>query len=119
MLLRSGASDPKEFWRQNRFKEDETVEKDGLPYDARNNTYFLRAGDVELASVQCLGRPHPVWFCNYTVPINPDVWAIMAFVDFRTHGGPDFAIARINRALDVMCRESKVLCREPDAAGKR
>jgi hypothetical protein len=116
-LLKTSSSEPRETWRQNRFEEHETVEKDGLPYDARNNRYFLRVGDIELASVQCMGRPHPVWFCNYTVPINPDVWAIMTFVDFRTHGGPEFAIARINRALDVMCRESKPLCQAPDAAG--
>ncbi len=115
MLLKTGSSDPKEAWPQNRSNEPGTVEKDGLPYDPKNNNYFLRISDIEFASVQCMGRPHPVWFCNYTVRINPDIVAIMAFVDFRTHGGPDFAIGRINRALDVMCRQSTVLCREPDA----
>jgi hypothetical protein len=117
MLLKNGFSDPKEVWRQNRFKEPWTIEKDGLPYDPKTNSYFLHVSDIEFASVQCMGRPHPVWFCNYTVWINPDVVAIITFVDFRTHGGPDFAIARINRALDVMCRQSKVLCREPGATG--
>jgi hypothetical protein len=119
MLLKTRSSDSKEVWRQDRSKEHETVEKDGLPYDPRDNRYFLRVGDIELASVQCMGKPHPVWFCNYTVLINPDVWAIITFVDFRTHGGPDFAIARINRALDVMCQQSKVLCREPDATAAK
>ena len=117
MLLKTSSFGTKEAWRQNRLKEPETGEKDGLPYDPKTNSYVLRVGDIELASVQCMGRPHPVWFCNYTVWINSDVVAIMAFVDFRTHGGPDFAIARINRALDVMCRQSKVLCQEPEAAG--
>jgi len=119
MLLKTGSSDSKEVWRQSRFKESETVEKDGLPYDPKTNNYFLLVGDIELASVQCMGRPHPVWFCNYTVWINPDVVATITFVDFRTHGGPDFAIARINRALDVMCQQSKVLCREPDATAAK
>jgi hypothetical protein len=110
MLLKTGSPDPKEVWWQNRFKERGTLEKDGLPYDPKTNSYFLRVGDIELASVQCMGRPHPVWFCDYTVWLNPNVVAIITFVDFRTHGGPDFAITRINRALDVMCRQSKVLC---------
>ncbi len=121
-LSKTGTPRSKEVWRQgqskDRFKGRESIEKDGLPYDPPTGTYFLHADDTELAFIYCAGRrPHPVWFCDYTVWINPDIIATFYFVDFRTHGGPDFAIARIKRGLDVMCRQSNALCRKPDPAG--
>jgi hypothetical protein len=86
------------------------VAQDGLSYDAERGAYFLRVDEARLTEVRCMGKPHPVWFCNYQVWINPAVAATITFLDFRAHGGPDYAITRIRRVLASLCRQSTALC---------
>ena len=58
----------------------------------------------EFFSVQCEGRLHPVYLCNYTMSITEGVVARVGFVDFRLNGGRAYANRRLRFVREVVCR---------------
>ena len=69
--------------------------------------YFFRIPDnPSLRTIRCrrdLERSHPSFFCNYEIILSPDVRATASFIDFRMHGGRDFANERIANIREVLC----------------
>lgn len=117
-LVRTHPSIGGEDW--TRRSEGRTiVERDGLEFDtSRGGYHLLQPAHGEIAEASCMGDGKPAWFCDYHVRVGPDLLATITFVDFRFHGGPDYAAARIRRALDALCRQPGIRCSESWVGGR-
>ncbi len=98
-----------EVWK-NRLPDRQMGELDGLPYDKRRGTYLSRPGMDEFAEINCISSPNSITYCNYVVRVSPDLMTTLTFLDFRFHGGTDYANQRIRSALTVLCRQTGILC---------
>ena len=69
--------------------------------------YFFRIPEnPSLRIINCyhdLERTHPSHFCSYGIRLSKDFYAEASFVDFRHHGGADFANERIANIREVLC----------------
>ena len=58
-------------------------------------------------------KAHPTFFCSYITLINAHMYAEVSFMDFRMHGGAEFAEERIRVFKQILCRH--VPCDDPEA----
>lgn len=57
----------------------------------------------EIRRIQCSRGGTALQFCEYRVPLNPHLTAVLNFIDFRLHGGRAFARERIRAFKRIMC----------------
>lgn len=98
-----------EAWK-SRLTDRHMGELDGLPYDRRRGTYLSRPDKDEFAEINCTGGPNLITYCDYDVRISPDLMATLTFLDFRFHGGTEYANRRIRSALTVLCHQPGIVC---------
>lgn len=82
--------------------------------------YYFSSGGKDAWIAQCFGaeeKSHPQFFCKYIFPLNDKLFAQLEFLDFRLHGGPDFARARIRAFKRAFCGYFKCDDRALAAAG--
>jgi hypothetical protein len=75
-------------------------------YGSRGPYFFRIPDNPSLRIIHCrrdLPRSHPSFFCNYHIRLGPGVRAMASFLDFRMHGGRDFANERIENIREVLC----------------
>jgi hypothetical protein len=75
----------------------------GLP---TNWQYCLDDGPDEIRRISCtasVAKSRPNFFCQYDVPINSRLYAELTFLDFRFHGGSEFARERIRAFKKFAC----------------
>jgi hypothetical protein len=68
--------------------------------------FFRIPANPSLRIITCpfnIEKSHPSFFCDYEIRLSPDVRATASFVDFRLHGGSDFANERIANIREVLC----------------
>jgi hypothetical protein len=68
-------------------------------------SYFDNGSD-EIRKIDCLSPvkdAQPDQFCEYSFPINSKLIGKLVFIDFRLHGGRNFARERIRMFKKVMC----------------
>lgn len=64
---------------------------------------YLANDADEIRRIQCSRGGTALQFCEYQVPLNPHLTAVLNFVDFRLHGGRAFARQRIRAFKRIMC----------------
>ena len=65
---------------------------------------FPENGSIRI--IECamnVERSHPSFFCSYQIRLSADVIASAHFIDFRLHGGRDFANERIANIREALC----------------
>ena len=80
------------------------VEKFG--YGSSGPFFFRIPDNPSLRLIKCpfdLEKTHPSFFCEYGIRLSADVSAMASFLDFRHHGGADFANERIANIREVLC----------------
>ena len=81
---------------------------EGLPQHKTNSSsypYFIGQANDEFFYANCRGPDtHPIFFCKYWMNLTEGVVAEAMFVDFRLHGGREFANRRLRFAREVACR---------------
>ena len=99
-------------WNNEVTKKYDTLygEYDGfyaVSHDQRSPTdYFDDNAADDIQQIICtapLEQTNPGYFCEYYFPINAQIRARMAFIDFRLHGGREFARERIRSFKKTMC----------------
>ena len=75
-------------------------------YSATGGTssFFLGSEGDEFLQAYCYNPLNAVYFCNYNFEIVKDISAVATFLDFRAHGGRDYANRRVRLARQVVCR---------------
>ena len=58
----------------------------------------------EFLQAYCYNPLNDVYFCKYNFEIVKDIAADASFLDFRAHGGRDYANRRVRLARQVVCR---------------
>lgn len=87
------------------------VELDGLEFDmSRGGQYLLRPVPGEIAEAHCSGSISPVSFCAHYIRLGPQLYATISFLNFRNHGGPEFAINRMRAIAARLCRQPGLEC---------
>ena len=71
---------------------------------AGSGSYFLGGEADECVQAYCYNPRNEVFFCKYSTMITKDIVAAIDFLDFRMHGGPDYANRRVRFAREVVCR---------------
>jgi hypothetical protein len=69
-----------------------------------SSSFFVTSGDHEFLQASCYNPLNEVYFCEYRIMITKDIVATIDFLDFRVHGGPDYANWRVRFAREVVCR---------------
>jgi len=67
--------------------------------------YYGDLGD-ELRKIRCMNAPedaNPVFYCEYYTVLNDRLLATVNFVDFRAHGGVEFARERMRILRRTVC----------------
>ena len=83
-------------------------------YESGGSFYYYGNIDSDVRKIKCLRAPelaHPGSFCTYTTIINERMYVEVDFVDFRLHGGAEFAEERIRVFKEILCRH--VSCANP------
>jgi hypothetical protein len=68
--------------------------------------YYVDNGPDEIREIQCSGtlaQSRPQFYCYYRFPLNDHLFAELEFIDFRLHGGREFARQRIRAFKDKFC----------------
>ena len=68
--------------------------------------YYYDNGPDEIRVIKCFGDPattQPGVYCKYTFPLNDYLLVNLDFLDFRIHGGRDFARERIRAFKKFAC----------------
>jgi hypothetical protein len=68
--------------------------------------FFRIPGNESIRIIKCrvgIERSHPTFFCEYQIRLSADMIASAHFLDFRLHGGPEFANNRVEHIRDVLC----------------
>lgn len=72
--------------------------------------YKFSTGDIYIGnasdafeSIRCMAQLNPNYFCQYTIDISDQIVAEVSFLDFRLHGGRDYANRRARFVREVVC----------------
>ena len=98
---------------------DDIVERDGLNYDPKWGNYVGQIGSDLFYFIRCQYNARPDTFCYYSVRAGENVDLRVAFLDFRFHGGRDYANQRISRLLASVCAQIKAACEARSGVSRR
>jgi hypothetical protein len=71
-----------------------------------NWQFYFDDGPDEIRRISCTAsveKSKPDFFCQYNVPLNSRLYAELTFLDFRFHGGREFARERIRAFKKFAC----------------
>ena len=68
--------------------------------------FYYDNGPDEIRKIDCLSsteKSNPIFYCTAEFPLNESLMARLTFLDFRIHGGRDFARERIRAFKKAFC----------------
>ena len=75
-----------------------------IHYKITSSDIYVGDASDAFESINCMNRLNPIYFCTYTIDISDRIVAVASFVDFRMHGGRDYANRRARFIRDVICK---------------
>lgn len=76
----------------------------------RQHVYLGQRGVDEFDFISCWENSHPLHYCEAQVQVSDQLVAFVSFVDFRFHGGFDFANERLRVARRTICNFAVPSC---------
>jgi hypothetical protein len=69
-----------------------------------SDVYLLGEAKDKFIQAYCYNPPNAVYFCSYRFVVTDRLTATVKFLDFRVHGGREYANRRVAFARKVICR---------------
>jgi len=85
-----------------------------IHYSGGQEVYVGDPSDA-FTSIKCSKPSHPGVFCTYSIPITEKISANATFVDFRRHGGREYANRRARFIRETVCKFTDCDANEPDS----